>query len=72
MGGVFFVKFVIVIPFLVVVLKKPLPTPPSFSMEKVGGAFFFCLSLKAMPLGFVEDFYFLKFVSFCANFNSRV
>jgi hypothetical protein len=40
MGGVFFVKFVIAIPSLVVVFIKPLLAPPSFSMEKVGGAFF--------------------------------
>jgi hypothetical protein len=34
------VKFVIAIPSLLVVLKLLL-APPSFSIEKVGGAFFF-------------------------------
>ncbi len=42
--GFFFVKFVITIPSLLVVLKH-FPTPPSFSMEKVGRAFFFGLNL---------------------------
>jgi hypothetical protein len=53
MVGFYFVKFVIVIPSLIVVFKKPLPTPPSFSMEKVGGEFVFGQSLYTIPLGFV-------------------
>ncbi len=38
--GFFFVKFVIVIPFLLMVLK-PLVAPPSFSMWKGGWGIFF-------------------------------
>jgi hypothetical protein len=53
MVGFSFVKFVIAIPFLIVVFKKPLLTPPSFSMEKVGGEFVFGQSLYTIPLGFV-------------------
>ncbi len=45
--GFLFVKFVITILSLLVILK-PLPTPPSFSMDKVGGAFFFVLNLQAI------------------------
>jgi hypothetical protein len=45
MGEVLFSKFVIVIPSIIMVLKKPLLAPPSFSMEKVGGAFVFGQSL---------------------------
>jgi hypothetical protein len=53
MGGAFFVKFVIAI---VVVFKKPLLAPPSFSVKKMGGTFFFNLCLLATPLGFCRRY----------------
>ncbi len=66
--GFFFVKFVIAIPSLFVVFK-PLLAPPSFSMEKVGGAFFSFKFVCNIPLSFVEDIVIFRVFFFLRKFQ---